>query len=48
MSSAAILLGEAFSLQQLIGALLMMAGLAVHVFGGRWEKYLRNNEKIRG
>lgn len=35
MSSAALILGEAFSLHQVIGALLMMAGLAVHVFGGR-------------
>ncbi len=34
MSSAAILLGEAFSLRQLIGALLVMTGLVVHVFGG--------------
>lgn len=38
MSSAALLLGEAFSMQQLIGALLLMAGLLVNVFGGRWVK----------
>ncbi len=48
MSSAALFLGEAFSLHQIIGALLLMAGLAVHVFGGRWSKYLHSNEKIRG
>lgn len=38
MSSAALFLGEAFSLQQLIGALLLMTGLVVNVFGGRWIK----------
>lgn len=38
MSSAALFLGEAFSMQQLIGALLLMAGLLVNVFGGRWIK----------
>lgn len=35
MSSAALFLGEAFSLQQLIGALLLMAGLLINVFGRR-------------
>jgi O-acetylserine/cysteine efflux transporter len=35
MSSATLFLGEAFSLHQVIGALLVMSGLAVHVFGGR-------------
>jgi O-acetylserine/cysteine efflux transporter len=38
MSSAALIFGEAFSLWQLLGALLVMAGLIVHVFGGRWTK----------
>ncbi|HWR62025.1 MAG TPA: EamA family transporter [Clostridia bacterium] len=38
MSSAALFLGEAFSMQQLIGALLLMTGLVVNVFGGRWVK----------
>ena len=38
MSSAALLLGEEFSLWQLLGALLVMAGLVVHVFGGRLIK----------
>lgn len=38
MSSAALLLGEAFSLQQLMGALLLMTGLVVNVFGGRLVK----------
>lgn len=38
MSSAALFLGEEFSLQQLIGALLLMTGLLVNVFGGRWKK----------
>lgn len=35
MSSAALMLGEKFSGWQLAGALLVMAGLVVHVFGGR-------------
>jgi O-acetylserine/cysteine efflux transporter len=39
MSSASLILGEAFSLWQIMGALLVMAGLIVHVFGGRWIKY---------
>ena len=44
MSSAALFLGEAFSLHQLIGALLLMTGLLVHVFGGRLaEKYKNMN-----
>jgi O-acetylserine/cysteine efflux transporter len=38
MSSAALFLGEEFSKHQLIGGLLLMAGLLVHVFGGRWIK----------
>lgn len=38
MSSAALLLGEAFTLQQLIGGLLLMSGLVVNVFGGKWVK----------
>mgnify|MGYP001788527861 CR=1 FL=1 len=39
MSSATILLRESISLWQVIGAILVMAGLIVHVFGGRWIKY---------
>jgi O-acetylserine/cysteine efflux transporter len=39
MSSAALLLGEEFSLWQVYGALLVMIGLIIHVFGGRWIKY---------
>lgn len=35
MSSAALMLGEKFSGWQLAGALLVMVGLVVHVFGGR-------------
>ncbi|MDF2890102.1 MAG: O-acetylserine/cysteine exporter [Clostridia bacterium] len=42
MSSATLLFGEAFSLWQLIGALLVMMGLFVHVFGGRWIKRSSN------
>ena len=38
MSSAALLFGERFSMQQLIGALFVMGGLVIHVFGGRWKK----------
>jgi O-acetylserine/cysteine efflux transporter len=42
MSSATLIFGEAFSLWQLIGALLVMTGLIVHVFGGRWIKSSSN------
>jgi O-acetylserine/cysteine efflux transporter len=38
MSSAALLLGESFTKWQLVGALFVMAGLVVHVFGGKWVK----------
>ncbi|SET52534.1 O-acetylserine/cysteine efflux transporter [Natronincola peptidivorans] len=44
MSSAALLLKETFSLGQFIGALLVMTGLAVNVFGG---KLMRNVEKVQ-
>lgn len=36
ISSSALLLGEALSFCQIVGALLVMAGLVVHVFGERW------------
>lgn len=36
MSSSAIVLGESLTLYQLLGALLVMSGLAIHVLGGRW------------
>ncbi|TWH51951.1 EamA family transporter [Sporomusa sp. KB1] len=38
MSSSAWLLGEALSLWQTLGALLVMTGLVVHVFGAKWRK----------
>jgi O-acetylserine/cysteine efflux transporter len=38
MSSAALFLGEEFSMQQVIGALLIMAGLVVNVFGESFGK----------
>jgi O-acetylserine/cysteine efflux transporter len=38
MSSAALFLNETFSLWQIIGALLVMLGLAVNVFGGKLKK----------
>lgn len=38
MSSAALLLRESFSGWQLMGALLVMAGLVIHVFGREWVK----------
>lgn len=38
ISSSALLLGEALSIWQTLGALLVMTGLVVHVFGGRWRK----------
>lgn len=37
MSSSALFLGETISLWQAVGALMVMAGLVVHVFGGRWS-----------
>ena len=37
MSSSAVFLGESLSVQQGIGALLVMIGLVVHVMGGRWK-----------
>jgi len=38
MSSAVLFLNETFSLWQIIGAILVMLGLAVNVFGGRLKK----------
>ena len=35
LASAALLLGETLSLMQLVGALLIMAGLLINVFGFR-------------
>lgn len=37
MSSSTLLLGEAISLWQGLGALLVMAGLVVHILGGKWK-----------
>ena len=37
MSSSAFFLGESLSLEQSLGALLIMLGLAVHVFGRCWN-----------
>lgn len=37
MSSSALLLSETISLWRAVGALLVMAGLLIHVFGGRWN-----------
>ena len=37
MSSSAFFLGESRSLEQSLGALLVMLGLAVHVFGRSWN-----------
>lgn len=45
MSSATLFLGETFSLWQMVGALLVMTGLVVNVFGGRLGK---NVEKVLG
>jgi O-acetylserine/cysteine efflux transporter len=45
MSSAALLLGEEFSLWQVYGALLVMIGLVIHVFGGRWIKYKASSQE---
>jgi len=38
MSSAVLFLNETFSLWQIIGAILVMLGLAVNIFGGRLKK----------
>lgn len=38
MSSSALLLGETISFWQAVGAILVMAGLVVHVFGGKWSR----------
>lgn len=43
MSSAALFLGEAISFSQVLGALLVMAGLVVHVFG---EHFTNRKAKI--
>jgi O-acetylserine/cysteine efflux transporter len=45
MSSAALFLGEEFSLWQFVGALFVMLGLIVHVFGGRWIKFKSNRQE---
>jgi O-acetylserine/cysteine efflux transporter len=45
MTSAALFLGEEFTLHQIVGALLLMTGLVVNVFGGRWEKYIKNKSQ---
>jgi len=37
MSSSALILGESLSQWQLAGAALVMAGLGINVFGGRWQ-----------
>ena len=44
MASAAILLGEKLTTLQLIGAVLIMAGLYINVFGLR----LRRTTRVRG
>ncbi len=38
MSSSVLFLGESLSIWQFYGAVLVMAGLALNVFGGRWKK----------
>ena len=44
LSSSALFLGESLSVEQNLGALLVMLGLAIHVFGGRWK----NKKAIQG
>ncbi len=50
MSIAALFLGEAFSTHHIIGALLLMTGLAVNVFGGSFGKLKleKSHENIGG
>lgn len=38
MSSSAIILKESLSLWQIIGATMVMGGLVINVFGGKWQK----------
>lgn len=40
MSSSSLFLKESLSLMQGLGALLVMAGLAIHVLGERWRRFL--------
>lgn len=44
LASAAVLLDEHLSVLQFLGALLIMAGLYINVFGLRWHKAV----KVRG
>ncbi|MBB6217852.1 O-acetylserine/cysteine efflux transporter [Anaerosolibacter carboniphilus] len=44
MSSAVLFLRETFSLWQIMGALLVMIGLVVNVFGGRLEKSIEKKQ----
>lgn len=41
LSSSAVLLGERLGLVQMLGALLVMLGLLISVFGARWLAWLR-------
>lgn len=41
ISSSSLILGETVSFWQAVGALLVMAGLVVHVFGTRWSQEYR-------
>jgi O-acetylserine/cysteine efflux transporter len=43
MSSSVLFLNESLSLWQLLGAILVMAGLAVNVFGSRWIRAFRRD-----
>ncbi|WP_336220393.1 O-acetylserine/cysteine exporter [Citrobacter amalonaticus] len=45
LASAAVLLGETLSALQLLGAVLIMAGLYINVFGMRWR---RRTAQLRG
>lgn len=38
ITSSALMLGETLSIWQIVGVLLVMAGLIVNVFGSRWQK----------
>ncbi|MDR3441262.1 EamA family transporter [Telmatospirillum sp.] len=40
LSSAWLILGEALSIRQVAGAVLVLAGLLVNVFGARWRRLL--------
>jgi O-acetylserine/cysteine efflux transporter len=48
LASASLVLGESFSARSALGAALVLAGLLVHVFGGRFSSLLGRGAKRGG